>query len=35
MGNLGKEKRLGHDWVILDLNYQRKRNPKGVRNEAI
>lgn len=25
-------KRLGHDWVILDLNYQRKRSPK-VRRE--
>ena len=21
-------KRLGHDWVVLDLNYQRKRKPK-------
>ena len=24
-----KAKRLGHDWVILDLNYTRKRKPKG------
>ena len=22
-------KRLGHDWVILNLNYERKRKPKG------
>jgi len=22
-------KRLGHDWAILDLDYQRKRKPKG------
>jgi len=22
-------KRLGHDWVVLDLNYTRKRKPKG------
>ena len=28
-----KAKRLGHDWVVLDLNYTRKRKPKGVRNE--
>jgi len=26
---LMKAKRLGHDWVILDLNYTRKRKPKG------
>jgi hypothetical protein len=24
-----KAKKLGHDWVVLDLNYTRKRNPKG------
>ena len=24
-----KAKRLGHDWVVLDLNYTRKRKPKG------
>ena len=23
-----KGKKLGHDWVVLDLNYTRKRNPK-------
>jgi excisionase family DNA binding protein len=23
-----KAKRLGHDWVILSLKYQRKRKPK-------
>jgi excisionase family DNA binding protein len=29
-----KAKKLGHDWVVLDLNYTRKRKPKkGVRNE--
>ena len=28
-----KAKKLGHDWVILDLNYTRKRKPKGGRNE--
>ena len=24
-----KAKKLGHDWVVLDLNYTRKRRPKG------
>ncbi len=24
-----KGKRLGRDWVVLDLNYTRKRKPKG------
>ena len=24
-----KAKKLGHDWVILDINYTRKRKPKG------
>ena len=24
-----KGKKLGHDWVVLDLNYIRKRKPKG------
>ena len=24
-----KAKKLGHDWVVLDLNYTRKRKPKG------
>ena len=24
-----KSKRLGHDWVVLDLNYARKRKIKG------
>ena len=28
-----KAKRLGHDWVVLELNYTRKRKPKGVRNQ--
>ena len=26
-----KAKRLGHDWLILDLKYDRKRKPKGER----
>ena len=30
-----KAKRLGHDWVVLSLDYQRKRKPKGgKKNEA-
>ena len=28
-----KAKRLGHDWVVLSLNYQRKRKPKTVAKE--
>jgi excisionase family DNA binding protein len=24
-----KAKKLGHDWVVLDLNYTRKRKAKG------
>ena len=24
-----KGKKLGHDWVVLDLNYNRKRKVKG------
>ena len=24
-----KGKKLGHDWVVLDLNYARKRKAKG------
>ena len=24
-----KATKLGHDWVVLDLNYTRKRKPKG------
>ena len=23
-----KGKKIGHSWVVFDLNYQRKRNPK-------
>jgi len=26
-----KAKRLGHDWVVLELNYKRKRKPKEKR----
>lgn len=22
-------RKLGHDWVVLNLNYERKRRPKG------
>ncbi len=24
-----KGKKLGRDWIVLDLNYTRKRKPKG------
>jgi len=24
-----KGKKLGHDWVVLELDYTRKRKPKG------
>ena len=27
-------KKLGRDWVVLSLKYERKRMYKGVRNEA-
>ncbi len=27
-GEIGGKK-LGHDWVVLSLDYQRKRKPKG------
>jgi len=26
-----KGKKLGRDWVVLELNYKRKRKPKGGR----
>ena len=26
-----KGKKLGHDWVVLSLDYQRKRKPKAKR----
>ena len=26
-----KGKRLGRDWVVLELDYQRKRKPKGTK----
>ena len=26
-----KGRKLGRDWVVLDLNYKRKRNPKGTK----
>lgn len=27
-------KKLGHDWIVLDLNYQRKRKPKTKKGES-
>ena len=27
-----KAKKVGRDWVVLDLNYKRKRKPKGGNN---
>lgn len=29
-----KGKKLGHDWVVLNLDYQRKRRPKGSRGRG-
>jgi excisionase family DNA binding protein len=29
-----KGKKLGHDWVVLDLNYKRKRKPKVKKGES-
>ena len=29
-----KGKKLARDWIVLDLNYTRKRKPKGVKNEG-
>jgi excisionase family DNA binding protein len=26
-------KKLGHDWVVLSLDYRRKRKPKGRKGE--
>ncbi len=26
-----KGRKLGRDWVVLDLNYKRKRKPKGTK----
>jgi excisionase family DNA binding protein len=26
-------KKLGHDWVVLSLNYKRKRRPKTKKND--
>lgn len=28
-------KKLGHDWVVLGLDYKRKRGPKGEGNEIL
>lgn len=28
-----KGKKLGHDWVVLSLDYKRKRKPKRSKNE--
>ena len=29
-----KGKKLGHDWVVLSLDYQRKRKPGGGRKKS-
>lgn len=29
-----KGKKLGRDWVVLSVDYERKRRPKGYRNSA-
>ena len=29
-----KGKKLGHDWVVLSLDYQRKRKPKVKKGES-
>jgi hypothetical protein len=29
-----KGKKLGHDWVVLDLDYKRRRRPKTRKAEA-
>lgn len=29
-----KGKKLGHDWVVLSLNYKRKRKPKTKKEKA-
>ena len=28
-------KRLGHDWVVLSLDYERKRQPKTKREQTL
>ena len=28
-----KGKKLGHDWVVLSLDYKRKRKPKAIKGE--
>jgi excisionase family DNA binding protein len=30
-----KGKRLGHDWVVLSLDYKRKRSPKTKKGERL
>jgi excisionase family DNA binding protein len=29
-----KGKKLGHDWVVLSLDYKRKRRPKTTKGES-
>jgi excisionase family DNA binding protein len=29
-----KGKKLGHDWVVLDLSYKRKRKPRRKKGES-
>jgi hypothetical protein len=28
-----KGKKLGHDWVVLSLDYKKKRKPKAIKGE--
>jgi len=30
-----KGKKLGHDWVVLNLKYERKRAPKKMKEQKI
>ena len=30
-----KGKKLGHDWVVLSLDYKRKRRPKSIRDGVV
>jgi len=30
-----KAKKLGHDWVVLSLNYKRKRRPKTSKSNVV
>ena len=28
-------KKLGHDWIVFNLDYKRKRKPKGYRKQTL